>query len=153
MKTYRAFTFLEVILTVTIMAILITTVTAWTVDTLQRTELQTSTEALVAEIRSLQTAAQKNYRNNNHGILLESDQFTTYTGIDYDASEIEDRQVTNLANTLEISTITLNGGGSEVVFMKGSGETNTSGSFQIVKSNSGDSTTISISEIGLIDWQ
>lgn len=148
----RGFTLPEVIITVTILAVTITTVMAWTLASLDRAELQTTAESIVGVTRSTQALAMSSRNNAAHGILLENDRYTTFIGDTYASSIVSSRQSFILPSGFQLSNITLNGGGDELVFQKASGETATSGSFDLTHDQITDNFTITITPLGLIDW-
>ncbi|MDP2691437.1 MAG: type II secretion system protein [bacterium] len=148
-----AFTFIEILLSMTILAISIGLVTSWTNSSLSSAELQTITEELTGLIRHQEMAAHTQYQNAHHGIRIEANQYTTFIGNDFDTSAQEDRQTFTFPTAFSIENIAINGGGADIVFDKGSGETEEYGSFQILHHQSNDLTTISVSPIGLTSWQ
>lgn len=154
MKTkLSGFTLLEVVLTVGLILLSVSLVTAWTVRTLDRTELQTTTESLVGLLRELQIAARQRYGDTHYGLRLESEQYIRFQGDSFDTSPPESRLAFTLPSSLQIGNQALNGGVTDVLFLKGKGTTDTYGSFQMVHLASSDAFLISISPLGLIDWQ
>lgn len=153
MKPLKGFTLIEVIMVVTLLASTIGLVTAWTLTSLKRAELQSTTEVIVGILRKQQTSAMSSKGNLDHGIRLESDQYTIFAGPDYATSSANSRQTFSMPNQLTISNITLAGGGSDLIFNKASGETAQDGTLSITHTSLSESMTISVNTLGLIDWQ
>ena len=149
----KAFTLVEVILTVTILMIGIGAGVSWTLQAINSVELQSATESVVSLVRNAQAAAQKNYEDKNQGIFLESNKYSYFMGDSYDLSAAEDRQEFELPQGIEIAEVNLNGGLEEIVFQKGKGDTEEYGSFKLLHSASGDYFTVSIFPLGLIDFE
>lgn len=147
-----AFTLLEILLAVVIFAISAGMVTAWTSSALSAAELQTTTESMVSIIRNLQSAAYNNYEGDSHGIRLEAAQYTTFEGTDFASSVVATRQVFIMPTTIQNAAVTLSGGGIDLIFDKSTGNTGQYGSFEIFHVPTGDKYTVSISEIGLVDY-
>jgi len=147
------FTLFEILITVVIMTIGIGLATAWTIRTLERSELLSSTESVVSILRQQQVAARINRNNSRHGLALSSDSYTMFEGDALGSAAPESIQTFGMSPGLTLQNISLGGSGSEVVFERHDGSTANSGTFELVHPSSGESYTILVSELGLIDWQ
>jgi len=152
-KLLPSFTLLEVLISITIMTLGTGLLTAWSLASIKGTELQTTAEILISTLRNLKIAAQENVGNTDHGLLLEEHMYTRFEGNSFDNSPLESRFQISVPAPLEISNINLNGGGSEIIFKSGDGSTDQFGTFQIERLNVNKAYTVSISPLGLIDWQ
>lgn len=148
----RAFTLIEILVTVGILAISITAVSSWTISMLSRSEFQTTAETVVSMLRKLEIAAQSGISGTPHGIKLESHHVHSFEGLRFDDSNPLTRTDLRLASPLVVQNILLRGGGSEVIFAFATGETVQDGFFQVANSETNESATITISPLGLIDW-
>lgn len=147
----RGFTLLETLLTLAIITIGIAIATAWTMGTLDRGEHLSTVESMVSIMRSQQIAARADKNNSKHGIALFSDSYIVFEGDSL--ATASSSQNFSLHSDQQIDSIALNGSGTEVIFEKHSGETNTNGSFNITQTSISESYTITISPLGLVDWQ
>lgn len=143
---------------VVVMAILVMTFMAS--FSLQTTFLADSyvdvrTQDLMQSIRLAQMRAITGFSDSAWGVYFNEDaggtddSFTVFKGVSYAARDVSYDSVTDFPESLSLANISLNGGGSELVFEKISGETADFGSVEI---SSGDLiNTISINAIGVIN--
>lgn len=84
-----------------------------------------------------------------HGVHFENDKIVFYSGSVYAAGDPLNQEIA-LPSTVEISSVTLLGGGSDVLFQKLTGETDNSGTIVLhLKSDVSKTKTITIQKIGL----
>jgi len=153
MKTLRGYTFIEVIIIVAIMATTIGLVIAWTLSSLDRAKLQASNEELISSMREVQSEARNGEDSSAHGVRLTSEGFTSFIGNSFDASAPSTRQTFTFPSSVHLTSIALNGGGIDLIFYANTGETAQYGNLILDTIPPLESFAISISPLGLIDWQ
>ena len=152
-KIRRGFTLVELLVSIAILALLATL----TYETFQKTNLSKAldTDALnvlstLREARSL-TLASKNA--SPWGVHLASSSVTLFQGTTYNAGGATN-VVTNLSSQVNVSSITLSGGGSDVVFQRLSGEATESGNTTLsLLASSSVKRTITIYKTGVVEMQ
>ncbi len=88
---------------------------------------------------------------SQYGIHLDSSKATLFKGTVFSQTD-PNNQIINLDSSIEIVNISINGGGSDVVFNRLKGDTSDHGSFVIrVKSDTSKSKTISIKSTGIVN--
>ena len=148
----KAFTLVEVVIVVTLLAISIGVVLSWTMDALDQAKLQTTTESVMGNIRRQQASARSTRSDVPHGIFFETNQYTLFSGADYATSDTSTRQLYSLPTQITFSNISLNGGGNELLFNRASGETDQDGSITLSHEDISENNIITISPIGLVTW-
>jgi len=146
-----AFTALELMLVLALLAILIGGVAVFSRLSILRADLNAQTTEVVSMLRLAQSKAAAGEGGLSHGVHLESDQFILFEGSSYSAVDPLNFSKT-LPASLSIENISLNGGGSDIIFSPPQGETTTYGSFVLSSSDSGQTRTISISNLGLVQY-
>ena len=84
------------------------------------------------------------------GVYFTSDSFVLFLGPTYIA-EADDNIPTVLSSSMTISNISLNGGGTDVLFDDPYGDTDEYGSLLISDVTTSKTKTISINEMGMVD--
>lgn len=103
----------------------------------------------LARVSQGDSAAGKN--GVNHGIHLETSKYTLFEGNTYNANASTNYVVT-LPSSVSIQNISLNGGGSDIVFTSPKGETNNYGTFSFTSSQLNKSQPITITKIGTFNY-
>lgn len=112
-------------------------------------ELSTSAENVLAIIRRAQERTLAGENNSIWGVHLEQDKIVLFEGTDYTTST--NKTEYPLSTLLEITAISLNTGGSDIVFKRITGDTNNSGSFVIdVRADTGNSFAVTIAPSGKV---
>lgn len=122
-QSILAFTFIELVLVIAIIAVLTSIVSISLSNLIPRANLSTTTEILLAEIRQQQSRAMNHEKNteqqaSEYGIYIEQHQYTLFTGNVYDANS-PNNIITEVSSPLELST---NFPNQIIVFAIGSGE-------------------------------
>lgn len=147
----KGFTLLEVLIVVTIVGILATLSVSYYSGSQYRSKLNDAASEIVQTLRRAQSKAVAGEAGEPFGVHLESDGFVLFEGSAY-VSEGENNESFSLPSGIEAYDISLNGGGSDVVFVELEGSTDDYGSFSI--RISGDlSKTVNISEEGAVTWE
>ena len=152
MPTYiekKGFTALELLMVVSIMTLLVAIIISPFAEFRNSKVLDTTSEetlALLSEARGNTLSAKDGYQ---YGVHFEAAQIVLYRGATYSSSDINNKTVV-LDSALEVSSIALAGGGSDVLFEKLTGKTLKGGTVVIrVKSDTSKTRTITITGTGI----
>ena len=148
-RLVSGFTALEVIIVISIV-IVVSTLGMSAFSSFQKgTDLSAEADrviTLLVEARSKTLSAENALQ---HGVHFESDKIVSFSGATYSSGDSRNQEVF-LSSIVEISTTTLNGGGSDVVFKKLSGDTQNDGTIVMrLKSDTSRTKAILIRETGL----
>ncbi len=145
----KGFTALELLMVVAIMALLAAIIISPFAAFRNSKVLDTASEqslALLSEARGNTLSAKDGYQ---YGVHFEASQIVLYRGATYSGVDVNNKAVV-LDGALEVSSIALNGGGSDVLFEKLSGKTAKSGTIVIrVKNDTTKLRTITITGTGI----
>jgi type II secretory pathway pseudopilin PulG len=145
----QAFTLLEVLVVIGLLLTVTLVILPITVRQLQSAKADAIGREIATEIFLAQQRAYAGENNNSYGIALASGRYTYYQGASL-ATAVDTFKV-DLAQNITISSISLNGGGSEIFFSKNQLRSNNYGSFHV---NDGtQSVIVSINKEGLISVQ
>ncbi|MBP9718556.1 hypothetical protein KBD59_04660 [Candidatus Gracilibacteria bacterium] len=149
-KNKTAFSSLEIIITISIIAVAFTFSMLFYQTSQLRADLNTQTALIISHVRLAQSNAASGATDQPMGIHFAADSFTTYIGPVYDPNSASNVVVT-LPSTLTITAITLAGGGSNILFTSPQGQTVNSGSFTLYSSSLDTSNIITITSLGTIN--
>ncbi|MHB1118281.1 MAG: pilus assembly FimT family protein [Minisyncoccota bacterium] len=145
----QGFTMLELLVVVSIMAVLVAIILSPFAAFRNSKVLDTVSEetlALLSEARGDTLSAKNGYQ---YGVHFEASQIVLYRGSVYTSNDVNNRVVV-LDDALEVASVALAGGGSEVLFDQLTGETSQSGTVVIrVKNDTAKSRTIAIEGTGV----
>ena len=145
----KGFTALELLMVVAIMALLAAIIISPFAAFRNSKVLDTASEqslALLSEARGNTLSAKDGYQ---YGVHFEASQIVLYRGATYSGVDVNNKAVV-LDGALEVSSIALAGGGSDVLFEKLTGKTLKGGTVVIrVKSDTSKTRTITITGTGI----
>lgn len=147
----KAFTLLELLVVFALMGILVGMSLLYAQVSQVRADLNSQVDTFVGYARLAQSEAASGKDNQSHSIHLEADRYVLYDGAVYNAAASSNTAL-ELPPTLEIQNITLNGGGSDILFTPPYGETSTYGSFDFVSDSLGKTITITINARGQLSY-
>ena len=147
----RAITYLEIILVVTLIAIGLGFFVLYSQSSQVRADLNSQASTITSYLRLAQTDALSGKDNSSHGIHFESDSYVIFTGNSYVESESSSTTI-ELPDTIAIQNISLNGGGSDVIFTSPHGETSTYGTVDLYSSQIDKTRQITITQLGSIEY-
>lgn len=147
----RAFTTLELLLSIVLMGILLGFFLLYNQGTTTRTDHQTQVALFVAELRLAQSNAASGKEPGNFGIHLESDAYTIFEGITYNLSASSNRTV-ELPETIVIQNINLADNATDIVFTAPRGETMQAGTLEFHSEPLNESTIITLSPLGYVNY-
>lgn len=86
-----------------------------------------------------------------YGVKIQSDTLTLFRGSSYNASSTQNKIYSFDPNSSTIDSISLHGGGSEILFKKITGGTDNYGTFRIKMTSNNRTSTIRVTETGIIN--
>lgn len=147
---------IELIIVIAIFAILASAALASQGTILVSTYLDSKKNEILLNLRLAQMRSIARFKNSSWGVYFDEDsggnddQFVVFNGVNYASRNSTFDIVTTLPDSLSLANISLNGGGSEVVFEKLTGITSNFGSLQISDVN-GNTITVSVNSMGVTD--
>jgi type II secretory pathway pseudopilin PulG len=147
----KAFTLLEMLLVFTIMGLSFGLAVLYAQVSQLRADLHGQADSFVSYVRLAQSDAASGKHGLAHGVRVESDSYTLFSGAVYDPLDPLNILV-ELPPTIEIQNIALNGGGSDLIFTIPYGETDTYGSLNFTSLSTGETVLITIYANGILDY-
>lgn len=153
----RGFTILEIMIAISIMAI-ITAITIISFASFRsRTDLNGNAQSIVSVLNIAKSNTISSQQASQWGVHFETNLYALFRGATYSAAD-PDTKIYNIPSTLEISSIALNNGGANALFDRITGQTQNHGSITIRKvsqptdlinitiENSGQTTTTTLNQ-------
>lgn len=141
-------TLLEVIMVIAIIGILSVIVIRPFTAEKRATDLRGVTLDAMSLIRQSQSKTLFSENSSAYGVHLQSDKLVLFTGTSYNSNAVDNINLT-LPTNFSIGSVSLNGGGSEILFSRLTGETTNYGTFNISYSSGTPNATITVSQTGL----
>ncbi len=148
---FKAFTLLEMLVCFALLGIAFGLVVLYSQVSVVRTDLNAQVDTFVSYARLAQSYAASGKDGTSHGIYLESDSYTVFIGSSYNALSTTNT-VVELPPTLEIQNISLNGGGSTILFTGPKGATSNYGSLDFVSTSINKTVTVTLDARGTLDY-
>ena len=146
----HGFTLMEIMIVVSISALLLLTSGVLFSTTIGRNQTENVAQDIVSTLRRSQWQSMNGHDDEVWGVHFESDAFTLFQGATYSVSHPEN-VVTDLPNDITISTVTINGGGTDIVFTSDFGDTDDYGSVLVEQGHSEEERTIVVNAVGMVD--
>ena len=146
----KAFSYIEVIIVITIIAIITGMAALYGQTSQVRADVNAEANNLASYLRLSQSRSMSGEDDREHGIYLEGDRYTLFEGVKYTASDPENYEI-KLPPTIELKNFNI-GGGTEIIFTTPKGETKNNGSFDMYSSQIDKTVTFNISPFGSIDY-
>jgi len=147
----RAFTIIETLVIIAIIGVLLIIVLFTFANKGADKQLDADTlnvKTLLEEARSLTTSAKD---ASSYGVHFETRKIVLFTGATYTAG-LSTNKESLLSSTVEISNISLVGGGSNVVFNRLTGGTNQSGTVTLrLVANTSKTRTVTVNAVGVVE--
>lgn len=150
MKT-KAFTLLEMLVVFALTGIFFGLVLFYTQVTQVRADLYGQVDAFIGYARLAQSDAATGKDGLEHGLHLETDSYTIFSGSVYNPLDTANDLI-ELPPTVEIQNVSLNGAGTDIIFAPPRGETSTYGSLDFVSTSTSQIITITLDANGRLDY-
>lgn len=151
-------TLIEIILSLTILAILSSMAFVWFLGYYRQTELDSSAKSIVNTLRKAQSNSTSGKDSKNWGVYFDdtNNKLVLFRdeGSGYgDGSGIAVKEESCLSSLVIISSIFLNGSGKEIIFNSPQGETSQYGTIKIEDPKNSNFKNITVTQLGLISSQ
>ncbi|MFH1711948.1 MAG: prepilin-type N-terminal cleavage/methylation domain-containing protein [Patescibacteria group bacterium] len=146
----KGFTLVEIMVVLAILIVMVLIVGAFTSVGTDKGDLLDGATEVKDLIRRAEWQSMHGKNDDNWSVHLETTKAVLFKGISYNASDPDNYEV-EIPNSIEISSISLTGGGSDVIFDDEFGNTSTDGLLTISSTNISDTRTININSVGMID--
>ena len=147
----KAFTFLELMLVVTIFVVIAGLAAIYSQTSQVRADVNTQAASFVSYARLSSSNAMAGKNDQSFGIHLDTDSYVLFDGASYTDGALTNFEI-ELPATVKIQNISLNGGGQDIIFDQPFGYTDEYGSFDIVASQIGKTASINIDQYGKISY-
>lgn len=149
LKLSNGFTVIELLITLSILALLTMTIFISMSSFRNNKALQMVSEdilSLIDEARGDTLSAKDSYA---YGVHFESAKIVLFRGITYSSSDPNNKTI-DIDNAVDINSISLTGGGQDILFQRLTGKTNQNGTVMIrLKSDNSKTKTITIEVSGV----
>ncbi len=139
----KGFTLIEILLVVSIIAMIFAFTVALGFDSYRRNSLKTERDTLISILQKARSQAINNVNNTKHGFYFNGTEYIIFEGDSFISPQPQDLMVQKSSS---ITTSGLN----EIIFDQLTGNASPTG--EIVLSDGISSTTISINQEGRINW-
>lgn len=119
---------------------------------LAQNRLPESTLNIVDALRRAQSRSTSGMGGEPWGVQFESARIIIFKGNTYNPNDV-DNEAIDLMSVTQVDSINLNGGGDAVIFNRIIGDTDQWGSIILRDKNSDAEATVSVSEVGLIEYE
>jgi len=116
-----------------------------------RADINSQVVQFASYIRLAHSDALSGLEDQSHGIHLENSAYTIFIGSSYDPMD-EFNFVIELSPTITIENISLNGGGSDIIFTTTAGETTQYGTLNFVSTQIGKTINVEITKFGTVTY-
>ncbi|MBA3550755.1 prepilin-type N-terminal cleavage/methylation domain-containing protein [Patescibacteria group bacterium] len=148
----KGFTLIEILIVISIIGI-ISTILMTSFSLFNKSEaLDKDTDAVVESLEGARSLTLSSQNASQYGVHFGTSKITIFTGTSYTESASTNRDVV-LSPTDTILTISLTGGGSDVVFKRLTGETTQNGTVIISSPSTSKTRTVTIYKTGVIESQ
>jgi prepilin-type N-terminal cleavage/methylation domain-containing protein len=148
-KFSRGYTLVELIAVVAIISILMVIIIPSFTDFRRNSQLNVAAMNLVTLLNKARTLSISGKNDTQYGVHLEASKAVLYRGATY-VSNASTNETYSFDSGLSLSSITINGGGSEVLFDRWTGATNNDASMVLSVTGTSKSTTLLVRNTGII---
>ena len=146
----KGFTVVELLVSLAIMAVLAVVVFSTFINFRKNEALVMDAETIVSVLRQARNQTLTSKNSSSYGVHIIASKITIFSGTSY-VSGNSGNQDFVLSNTDTILTISLTGGGSDVVFQRLTGETSQNGTVTVSSPGLNQTKTVTIYKTGLVD--
>lgn len=150
-KNTKGMTLVEILLVIIILALSLGLSILYHQSSQVRADLNSQVSQFASYVRLAHSNAISGLNDQTHGVHLETSSYTTFVGSTFSPTDPLNFTI-DLPPTIEIQNINLNGGGSDIIFDTGEGETTNYGSVDFVSSQIQKTTTIQITKFGTVTY-
>lgn len=147
MPKLPAFTALELLLVVTILAVSLGFLVLYEQGSSVRTDLQTQVALFVSELRLLESNASAGKNPGAFGVHLDMHSYVTFEGNAYDPLSTSNK-TTELPQTIFIQNIELAGSAQDIIFTSPLGETLQNGELDFYSEPINKTITVTVNNLG-----
>jgi type II secretory pathway pseudopilin PulG len=148
----KGFTVIELLVVFSIMVLLFGIIVSTFFSFRKNQSLALDTQTVVSLLRQARNQTLSSKNSTVYGVHFSSPQAVLFVGSTYSSSDPLN-ETFNLSSTDTILTITLTGGGNDVIFQRLTGETNQNGTIVISAPGLSQTKTVTIYKTGLVDSQ
>lgn len=148
-KLVGGFTLIEILITVMIIGLLTATIIPSLLNFRRNSLLNTETQQVVTLINRARILAVSSKNDAQFGVHLETGKVVLFQGATYTAG-LSTNEEHIIATGLTLSSISINGGGSEILFEKVTGSTTKNATTTLLVSGTTSSSTILILNSGIV---
>lgn len=152
LKLNSGFTLVELFISLAIIAVLSIVVSTMFIDFRKNQALDKDTDTIVETLRQARNQTLSSKNASAYGVHITSTKVILFTGTSYVFGAATNSEF-NLNSTDSILTISLNGGGSDVIFNRLTGETSQNGTIVVNSVGLSRSKTVTIYKTGLVEFQ
>lgn len=146
---HKALSIIEIIVVIGLFTMLLAFVAPQMVGLILRNDIEVASQELVHVLRKANAQASTQVHDSAWGVNFDSGnaEYTLFSGTGYSSRNSDRDIIYTLPNSISFGSISLNGGGTEVVFDQITGESSQHGTLEISGSD-GQTRTISINSLG-----
>ncbi|MBT4917264.1 type II secretion system protein [Candidatus Peregrinibacteria bacterium] len=150
-ESQKGMTLIEIMLVVAILAISVGLSVLYSQSSQVRADINSQVEQFVGHLRLAHTSANAGLNDTSHGIHLETDSFTIFEGTSFvEGADLNYEY--ELSATMQIQNISLNGGGSDIVFDAPKGNTSDFGTLEFQSDQANKTVEIEITRLGTVNY-
>ena len=150
-KEPKAFTLVEVVLVIILIGVSVGFSILYHQSSQVRADINSQVAQFTSYVRLAHSDALSGLEDQSHGIHLETSSYTIFIGSSYDPMD-EFNFVIELSPTITIENISLNGGGSDIIFTTTAGETAQYGTLDFVSTQIGKTINVEITKFGTVTY-
>jgi Tfp pilus assembly protein FimT len=148
----QALTLIEILFVCAILGILLFIVTSVFSSIAKKQSVESDASLILSVLNQARSQTLSSQNASQYGVHLASSTVTLFTGPTYNPADTSN-QVYFLNQRDTVLTVSLNGGGYDVVFLKLNGETTQDGTLTITSLQASTVKTISIFKTGIVEAQ
>ncbi|MFH1767251.1 MAG: type II secretion system protein [Patescibacteria group bacterium] len=146
----KGFTIIELAIVIGILALILAIVGGFISSATARVNITDASTQVVDALRRAQWQTINGQDDADWSVHFTANQIILFKGIIYNPAD-PDNYITNIESPLTISGISLNGGGSDVIFDDEFGNSTTYGTITITDPVTSESVAVTINQIGSVD--
>jgi len=147
----KAFTVVEILLVLGLFVTFLGLSVLYTEFSQVRSDLNAQVATFVSYARFQESQAASGKEEQSYGIHLSTDAYTLFDGTSYSVG-VSTNTVLELPPTLQIRNISLNGGGSDLIFTPPQGRTSTYGTLDFYSTTLKKTITITLDALGSLHY-